>query len=234
MKRYIVSVGWVLFLGLCWTTSDALAGKRTDHNIQYGDGFSLRLTVIVPTAYRESGSYPVIFALPPGRGDPGMVDAILNNYWKDEGDRRGYIMVSPTILGRSLETRGTDVLNAVFAWMDENLQYDKQRVTLAGQSNGGLGAFFVARMQPERFQSIVVLPGAFGAEGSLDMLRGKPIWLLVGERDTQWVELSKRTRDLLMLGGAEPKLTVVPGQGHVFSYPPETLYDWIELQAENQ
>ncbi len=83
MKRYIVSVGWVLFLGLCWTTSDALAGKRTDHNIQYGDGFSLRLTVIVPTAYRESGSYPVIFALPPGRGDPGMVDAILNNYWKD-------------------------------------------------------------------------------------------------------------------------------------------------------
>ncbi len=96
------------------------------------------------------------------------------------------------------------MLNAVFAWMDENLQYDKQRVTLAGQSNGGLGAFFVARMQPERFQSIVVLPGAFGAEGSLDMLRGKPIWLLVGERDTQWVELSKRTRDLLMLGGPSP------------------------------
>ena len=233
MKRHIVSIGAVLFLGL-WATPDARAGKRTDHNIPYGDGFSLRLTVIVPTVYVESQSYPVIFALPPGPGDPGMVDAILNNYWKDEGDRRGYIMVSPTILGRSLETKGTDVLNAVFAWMDENLHYDKQRVTLAGQSNGGLGAFFVARMQPERFQSIVVVPGAFGAEGSLDMLRGKPIWLLVGELDTQWVRLSERTRHLLMLGGAEPKLTIVPGQGHVFRYPPDVLYYWIELQAENQ
>jgi hypothetical protein len=66
------------------------------------------------------------------------------------------------------------------------------------------------------------------------MLRGKPIWLLVGELDTQWVRLSERTRDLLMLGGAEPKLTIVPGQGHVIRYPPDVLYDWIELQAENQ
>jgi hypothetical protein len=57
MKRHIVSIGAVLFLGL-WATPDARAGKRTDHNSPYGDGFSPRLTVIVPTVYVESQSYP--------------------------------------------------------------------------------------------------------------------------------------------------------------------------------
>ena len=202
--------------------------EREELTLTDGGGGRFRLTVIYPESYDLDSKHPVIFALPPGPGTPEMVDAILRNYWEDEGGVRGYVMVSPAVLGRSLEERAGDVLGRIFEWMDENVSYDTSRVTLVGQSNGGLGAFHAARAQPERFASIVVMPGGFGGEGFLDQLKGKPVWLLVGERDTVWVQLSERTRDLLSLAGAEPTLTVVPGQGHVFRFSPRRLYDWIE------
>jgi len=211
--------------------TSARAGERLNIVLDLGNGEELPLTVILPSLYEEDDEHPVIFALPPGAGDRNMVNAILANYWTDEGDRRGYILVSPAVLGRSLERRGHEVLDAVFTWMDENLSYDRTRVTLAGQSNGGLGAFFAARMQPDRFATIVVMPGGYGGQGDLDALKDKPVWLIVGERDTSFVQLAHRTRDFLVLAGAQPRLDVVPGRGHVFPYPSKDLYDWIESKT---
>jgi dienelactone hydrolase len=157
-----------------------------------------------------------------------MVDAFLRNYWLDEADLRGYILLSPAVFGPGLESGGRDVLDAVFGWADENISYDPERVVLAGQSNGGLGAFHVARVAPERFTAVVGMPGGYGSAGDLAQLAGKPVLLAVGERDTQWVQLANYTRDLLVLAGAEPRLDVIPGADHVFPYDPTTLFDWIE------
>lgn len=226
MKKNIV----VFVLALAVTSSPAFAqlGEREELTLTDRGGNRFRLAVIYPESYDPDSKHPVIFALPPGPGTPEMVDAILRNYWEDEGGVRGYVLVSPAVVGSSLGERAVDVLDRVFDWMDDNVSYDATRVTLVGQSNGGLGAFHAARAQPQRFASIVVMPGAFGGAGFLDQLKGKPVWLLVGERDTRWVQLSERTRDLLVLAGAEPTLTIVPGQGHVFRFSPRQLYDWIE------
>ena len=140
-----------------------VAGERQSVTLTYGNGETLLTTVILPTGYRSNVRYPVVLALPPGPGTQGMVDAFLSNYWIEEGDRRGFILVSPAILGPNLERVGRDVLEALFAWMEDNVSYDPDRVTLAGQSNGGLGAFHVARMMPGRFGSIIVMPGGYGS-----------------------------------------------------------------------
>jgi len=203
-------------------------GERKEPLLTDRVGGRFRLTVIYPQSYRLDSKHPVIFALPPGPGTPEMVNAILQNYWEDEGNLRGYVIVSPAVLGVSLAERAGEVIDRVFEWMDENVSYDASRVMLVGQSNGGLGVFHAARAQPERFASIVVMPGGFRGQGLLDQLKGKPVWLIVGERDTRWVQLSERTRDLLVQAGAAPTLTVVPGQGHVFRFSPHELYDWIE------
>ena len=42
------------------------------------------------------------------------------------------------------------------------------------------------------------------------------------------IVMTNRTRDLLVLAGAEPRVDVIPGAGHVFPYPTDTLFDWIE------
>lgn len=204
------------------------AGERRNVTLNYGAGKSLPLTVVLPAGYSPDTQYPLVFALPPGPGTPDMVNAFLGNYWLEQADRRGYILVSPAVFGPSLETSAGEVVDAVFDWVGENLSYDAARVTLAGQSNGGIGAFHVARADPDRFGSIVVMPGGYGAAGDLAQLGGKPVLLAVGERDTQWVVLTQRTRDLLVLAGAEPRIDVIPGAGHVFPYPSDTLFDWIE------
>ncbi len=204
------------------------AGERRNVTLNYGAGQSLSLTVVLPVGYRADTEYPLVVALPPGPGTPDMVNAFLGNYWLEQADRRGYILVSPAVLGSSLENSASAVVDAVFNWVDENLSYDAARVTLAGQSNGGIGAFHVARAEPDRFGSIVVMPGGYGAAGDLAQLGGKPVLLAVGERDTQWVVLTNRTRDLLVLAGAEPQVDIVPGAGHVFPYPTDSLFDWIE------
>ncbi len=136
MKRTTLAVVLLLVV-----LTSARAGERRNIVLDLGNGEELPLTVILPSLYEEDGEHPVIFALPPGAGDRNMVNAILANYWTDEGDRRGYILVSPAVLGRSLEGRGHEVLDAVFTWMDENLSYDRTRVTLAGQSNGASAPF---------------------------------------------------------------------------------------------
>ncbi len=224
---WIAGLVLTVLLGLWGLNMEA--GERRNVTLNYGAGQSVSLTVVLPLGYTEAAEYPLVFALPPGPGNVDMVNAFLGNYWLDEADRRGYILVSPAVFGPGLETSARSVVEAIFEWVDANLSYDAARVTLAGQSNGGLGAFHVARVDPDRFGSIVVMPGGYGSSGDLVQLAGKPVLLTVGERDTQWVNLTRRTRDLLVLAGAEPRVDVIPGAGHVFPYPADTLFDWIEL-----
>lgn len=206
----------------------ARAATREDVTLTTPGGLRFTMAVVKPAIWTPESSLPVIVALPPGTGDLNMVNAFLRNYWLEEADRRGYIIVSPTVMGRNLEMTARDVLDTAFGWMDENVSYDRSRMVLAGQSNGGLGAFHVARVRPQWFTSVIVMPGGYGGQGTLDMLTGKHVLLAVGETDTNWVQLTHTTRDLLRLSGAEPRVDVVPGAGHVFPYPPEALFDWIE------
>jgi len=226
-RRTVVSLTFFMVLAV-FLPAVSFAAERQNVTLTTSGGTRLTLSVVTSTLYRPGSKLPVILALPPGAGDLAMVNAFLANYWLEEADRRGYIIVSPTVMGRSLETAAQDVLDTVFGWMNENMTYDEERIVIAGQSNGGLGAFHAARVEPDRFTGMIVMPGGFGGQGSLDMLSGMPILMAVGERDTGWVELTRNTRDLLVLAGAEPVVDVVPGAGHVFPYDPEDLFDWIE------
>jgi pimeloyl-ACP methyl ester carboxylesterase len=217
------------FLVLCLVlgaAGDARAGDR--QTVRVDGGVAFDMVVVTPDLVTPGVPAPLIFLLPPGPGDLSMVDAFLENYWLEEANRRGYVLVSPAVMGRSLETAAYDVLDAAFEWIEENVSYDKDRVVLAGQSNGGLGAFHALRVHPDWFSSMIVMPGGYGGSGSLEMLTGKPILLAVGEQDAGWVQLAHSTRDLLRLADARPRLDVVPGAGHVFPYDPEDLFDWME------
>jgi predicted esterase len=227
MKRLMFFAAF-LVVGALVMSSGVSAANRQNVTITTESGMRFSMAVITPAIWTPNTPLPVIFALPPGGGDMSMVNAFLRNYWLEEADRRGYIIVSPAVLGRSLEDTAGEVLDAAFRWLDGNVSYDYERMALVGQSNGGLGAFHVVRERPEWFTSVVVMPGGYGGQGDLDMLAGKPVLLTVGEQDTSWVQLSQNTRDLLLLADAHPEIDVVPGGGHVFPYPPEDLFNWIE------
>ena len=60
------------------------------------------------------------------------------------------------------------------------------------------------------------------------MLAGKPIWLIVGELDNDWVAASEATIAALESQGLSAELDIVSGQRHVMTLDPRALLDWID------
>jgi dienelactone hydrolase len=197
--------------------------------LTYGAGIPVDVAVVRPSGYSPTGQHPLILALPWGSGSPDLVLGMIDAYWDDEALARGFLVVSPAITGSTLESEATDFLPALFAWMDENLAYDPERVALVGASNGGRGVFHMLAADPTRFHALIGMPGAY--DGPADALSGfapNPAWLLVGEEDVAWVSRSQDTKLLLDSQGIPTTLEVVSGQGHVLLLDQRELTDWIE------
>ena len=186
------------------------------------------VTVVYPAGYDSAGAYPVLLSLPPQPGTTAMVEASLHTYWRNEGRRRGYLVVSPEILGPNLRDYANDIVPGLFAWMETTLAVDTERVAVTGASNGGIGTFEVLTRHPERFAAAITLPGYYNGHRALDGLADTPVWLLVGEQDNGWLEASRQTTEALEQVGAEVSLTVLPGQGHSIHVPPSELFDWLD------
>lgn len=220
---------WVAILALLALPGGARAMSDTIFQLSYGESAkTIPVTVVYPSDYDAEKTYPVILSLPPGAGDAHMVDVAVHNF-ASQSKPRGYVMLVPEILGPTLEKDGGALVEAIFAWMAANLKFDAERVVLVGQSNGGIGAFYLAIAAPERFCSMVVLPGVYrGPSEDLDRLEGKPVRLLVGEHDGPWTEGAQKMHDKLEEVGALPQLDIFEGQGHVMNFDPEDFFRWID------
>lgn len=187
------------------------------------------MALLEPDSAVGSGPHPVVLALPWGAGTADLVLGLVQTYWDTEAPSRGYYVVAPEVLGSSLATTAGELIPALFRWMDEELDYDRDRVVLTGASNGGRGVFFSAVAQPERFAALVGMPGRYEGDGSdLAPLAEVPVWLLVGEFDDGWVEAAESTRNALEAAGMDVTLDVVQGQGHVLRLDQAFLMDWID------
>ena len=168
-------------------------------------------------------------ALPPGAGDPPMVNVHLKMIDAGQAIQRGYIVLAPQILGLRFKKEGRLIVPALFKWMDRQLSYDREHVALIGQSNGGLGAFYAAIAEPKRFQSIIVCPGGYdGPSKDLAKLKGKYIWFVVGEKDEPLRQWAEKNSKILKKANAKVKQDVLPGQGHILQFDPRQFYDWLD------
>lgn len=209
-----------------------LAAEPIQGSVRHGQQ-EIPVAAYAPESYQKGQTPPVLITLPPGPGTADMVGANLSNYWLAEGLKRGYIVVAPQIFGRSLDRDAGTFTDNLFRWLDGRLTYDRRKVVLTGQSNGGIGTFYMATTRPQRFLALLVLPGQhLGKPADLQKLRGKPIWMIVGEQDDpeRWLKPCQGTFETLQQAGAKVKLDVAKGQGHVPSLPASLLFDWLDLQ----
>jgi len=207
--------------------SPEVAAATTWFEVPWSGG-TVRVAVI-PPAESTSGPHPVIFALPWGSGSEGLVEGFLASYWSRLPSLEGYYVVSPAVRGSTLEDTADEFIPAIFDWMGQELDYDQSQVALVGASNGGGGMFHAAVAHPDRFSTLVGLPGQYrGDPSALSVLLGKRVWLMVGEFDTAWREGSEATIAVLESQGVETKFDVVPGQGHVLSPDPNALLTAID------
>lgn len=119
---------------------------------------------------------------------------------------------------------------------------DKQRVFLAGLSNGGLGVSQVVAQAPDRFAGLIflspvmntrILESAAFAQG----WQGRPVLLLTGEADRRIpLEYVQRHARLLTEAGVRVSEVSYPGEDHflVFSRPEEIIRDVSEWLSRSE
>ncbi len=197
--------------------------------VSYGSATKVDVAVFKPEGYSDSGSHPLILALPWGAGTPGLALGMVDAYWNREAPRRGYVVIAPAIVGSSLATEATEFLPALFSWLDEHVSYDPERVVVVGASNGGRGVFHVLAAEPGRFAAAIAMPGSYsGPAERLAPFAGKPVWLMVGELDQRWRASTEATLATLEAAGIPSRANVINGQGHVLRVDDRMLMDWLD------
>jgi predicted peptidase len=201
------------------------------------EGTTLQYSFVFPPDYQPGQTYPLLLALPPGEGASNDVSAILRSYFRDEARSRGWIVVAPLAPGdrfsRTPFFLGSETLiPPLLDALAEEFTFEGGKAHLAGVSNGGTGAFRVATLYPERFHSLMVLPGTARDEdlARIDTLAGMPVRLYVGENEAEAeAELTRVMAAALEEGGAVAELLVVPENGHVLnSLTPGEIFDWFD------
>jgi poly(3-hydroxybutyrate) depolymerase len=124
------------------------------------DGTRVDYQVVLPKGYQASKAYPAVLAFGGGPQSAEIDERILAGTYRDEAERRGYIVVMPDAPGGRLFFEGGErvipgLLQRVLA--DYHVQGGKFRI--AGMSNGGISAFHIAALYPQYFVSITAFPG---------------------------------------------------------------------------
>jgi poly(3-hydroxybutyrate) depolymerase len=180
-------------------------------------GVTVNYKVLLPDGYDPAKTYPAILAFAGGSQEMRIVDSVLENHFRSEAERRGYIVVIPAAPGGQLFFEGGDRIFPAF--VDQLLRdYKVQggRFHIAGRSNGGLSAFHIAASHPKYFRSLTGFPGFLDRANNarIEALRPMCIYMHAGENDPGWREAMKEQSDMLRQKGFKVRFTVEAGQGH--------------------
>lgn len=115
-------------------------------------GATVEYRVVLPPGYDSSKTYPGILAMPPADQSVRFVDEVLRLNWQEQAEKRGYILVIPAAPGGELFFEGGERIFPAFIEMvlrDYKIQGGKLHI--AGMSNGGISAFYIASLYPQYF-----------------------------------------------------------------------------------
>ena len=195
------------------------------------DGTAFDYALVLPDDFDASKTYPTLLALPPGDQSLAMVEAGFG-YWLG-GEKWGWVIISPVAPNGKLFFQGGVVyIPELLDALAKNILYQGNKVHLAGISNGGRSAFRLAIDYPERFHSLLAIPGFPPEETDfkkLERLKDMSVTMYAGENDTFWVEKMLETETALKASDVTVTATVVPNEGHVIqSLTPDIIYALLD------
>jgi len=179
---------------------------------------SVRYKVVLPNNYDPAKAYPAILGFGGGPQTMNTVDSVINRNFRDEAEKRGYIVVAPAAPNGELFFEGgerifPEFLKQILA--DYKIQDNKFHS--AGVSNGGIAAFYIAALNPDYFLSITAFPGHLWDPTPAHMraISKMCINMFVGEVDPMgWQDLMQSQAAQLRAMGANAHYTVEKGQPH--------------------
>src|SRR4029079_14704686 len=133
--------------------------------------------------------YPAVLAFGGGSQTMDVVNRALANNYRAEAERRGYIVVMPAASNGRLFTTGVGLIfPEFFERILKDYKIENGKFDVAGASNGGNSAFYIAARYPQYLMSVTGFPVYLENTDELALENLKPlcIYLHVGELDAEW------------------------------------------------
>ena len=177
---------------------------------------------------------PTVIFLPGGSGSRDIAASYIFKNWISRGKRLGELRV---IVPYSDSDDFPGELDRVVPIVDEVLACyggARDKVHLAGTSNGGRGAYQTMLAASDRFATLLGAPGLFpggASDGDLKRaLLGKSIYNGAGELDSDWRPPVEKTDMRLQSLGLDSIFVVFPQQGHILNskFNPDGFFEfWL-------
>jgi predicted peptidase len=181
-------------------------------------GMVLSYKVVLPKDYDPEKPYPAVLAFPPGGQTQDMVFVTLQRNWAPEAQRRGYIVVIPTApSGRLFFQEGAKVFPEFLKQLLSDYKIRGNKFHVAGMSNGGISAFYIAALYPQYFVTVTGFPGFLpdATPERISALAKMCIYLHVGEFDSGWLHTMQEQASAFRAKGIPVQMTVEKGESHV-------------------
>ncbi len=209
-------------IGLAMLTLTAIAARplsaETIEKTRTINGVAVSYKVVLPAGYDASKAYPAILAMGGGPQTMNTVDAILTRNFRDEAERRGYIVVAPAAPGGDLFfEEGARIFPQFLKAILADYKIADGKFHIAGPSNGGIAAFHVAAANPQYFASVTAFPGYMWEPTAQKLMAISKmcVFMYVGENDEyRWHGEMQREAEFLRSKGTVARYTVEKGQPH--------------------
>jgi len=204
--------------------------------------------LFVPPTYDKAKKYPLVIWLHGGgsAGDDNLGQISRDNrlgthFWTrpENQERHPAFVLAPQSLGGWDSNIGASMsaeLQLVLEILEavrRDYSIDADRLYVAGQSNGGMGAWGLITKRPGMFAAAIPLCGA-GNPGLAARAAKTPVWAFHGEKDDV-IEVAESRNMIAAMkrGGGMPRYTEYKGVGHdiwelVFKEP--ELLEWLFAQ----
>jgi predicted peptidase len=209
---------------------------------------SMPYRLYVPSAYNRGIPYPLVIWLHGGgsAGDDNLGQISLDNklgthFWteKEIQEKHPAFVLAPQSTGgwdSNAVTGLSDELKLMLEILEvvrKEYSIDAKRIYVAGQSNGGIGAWGLITKKPGMFAAAIPICGA-GHTGIVSRAAKTAVWAFHGEKDDVIpVEYSRNMIAGMKRTGGNPRYTEYKGIGHeiwelVFKEP--DLAEWLFAQ----
>jgi polyhydroxybutyrate depolymerase len=142
--------------------------------------------VVLPNDYDPQRSYPTIVAFGGGPQTMDVVDRMVKRTFQDQAEKRGYIVIVPAApYGQLFFEEGARIFPAFLEQILASYKVEDGKLLVAGASNGGISAFYIASLYPRYFRSITAFPGYLPdpTPVSINAIGGMCLHMFVGQFD---------------------------------------------------
>jgi poly(3-hydroxybutyrate) depolymerase len=181
-------------------------------------GTTVHYKTVLPNDYDPAKAYPAIVALGGGPQTMNTVDNILSRNFREEAEKRGYIVVAPAAPdGQLFFDEGADIFPEFLDMIMADYKIQGGKFHIAGPSNGGIAALHIAASNPQYFLSVTAFPGYMWepSAAKLQAISKMCVFMYVGEFDPyMWHAEMKKEAEFLRSKGTVARYSVEKDQPH--------------------